>query len=85
MTQGRARGSLAKAEVVKWFQDVPGVKDVKWLQKQKLQDLLAAVGSGLWSHGRVIALIVPLSRLPVPQGMQVSGLCTWVSHEFNSF
>ena len=40
---------------------------------------------GLWSHGRGLALIVLQSKLPVPHYMQVSGLCTWVSHEFNSF
>jgi len=38
---------------------------------------------GLWSHGRGLALIVLQSKLPVPHCMQVSGFCTWVSHEFN--
>ena len=78
-------GSLTntKAEVVKWLQDVPGVRDVKWLQKQKLQDQLAAVGCGVMAEAE--ALIVLQSKLPVPHCMQVSGFCTWVSHEFNSF
>ena len=46
----RARGTLANAEVVKWLQDMPGVRDVKWLQKQKLQDQLAAVGCGVMAE-----------------------------------
>ena len=50
MTQGRARGTLANAEVVKLLQDMPGVRDVKWLQKQKLQDQLAAVGCGVMAE-----------------------------------
>ena len=75
------RHPIANAEVVKWLQDVPSVRDVKWLQKQKLQDLLAAVGCDGRSHGRGLALIVLQSKLPVPHCMQVSVS----AHEFNSF
>ena len=54
---------------VKWLQDVPGVKDVKWLQKQKLQDLLAAVGSGLWPRPGTNRALKQITRATLHAGL----------------